>query len=148
MRTTLLAVLLVASVVIVGCSRSGDFGGFLVQQVTKCGGRTNANATLPKLDARWTVKRDKNGFRATVTGTTFAGVDTFMQQAFGRPRMSGDGAGSATGQPHREWAARDIGVVIQLMGRPDGADIICVRAMSGTGEMFREMEKPWWRKLW
>src|SRR6266487_2089861 len=130
MRTPCLTVLLLAVAATVGCSRPNDFGAFFVQQVTKYGGRTNANAQLPKLDARWTVKRDKNGFQASVTGTSFSSIDTFMRQAFGAPKMSG--FSTNIGQPYGNWAAVDIGVAILLIGRSDGADIVCVRAMSMT----------------
>jgi hypothetical protein len=140
-----LFILLLAGVV--GCSRSGDFGGFLVREVTRFGGHTKTNVTSSNLEAHWTIKRDKNGFQAAITGTSFASIDTFMRQSFGAPKMSTDGAATATGQPHRVWAAVDIGVAIQLVGRPGGADIICVRAMS-MGQMFQEMDKPWWKKLW
>jgi len=145
MRTTLLVTGLLFAVATSGCSRRNDLGGFLIQQVSEYGGRTNANAQLPKLDARWTVKRDKNGFQASVTDTSFSSVDTFMRQAFGTPKLSG--FSTNIGQPYGTWAAVDIGVAIQLIGQPDGADIVCVRAMSMT-QMFQEMDKPWWKKLW
>ena len=145
MRVSLL-ILLVALAVVVGCSRSGDFGAFLAQPVTRYGGHTNTNGTPPKLDAHWTTKRDKNGFQAAVTGTSFASIDTFMQHVFGAPKVSVES--NIDGQPHRVWSAVDIGVAIQLIGRPDGADIICLRGMRSMGEMLDEMEKPWWKKLW
>jgi len=98
-----------------------------------------------KLDAKWKFERDKNGFQASVSGTSFAAVDTFMQQAFGKPKVSIDM--NLNGQPQRVWAALDVGVAIHLIGRPDGADIICIRGMRDMGEMFDEMDKPWWKKI-
>lgn len=85
------------------------------------------NAPVPTLQARWTVKSDTNGFQASVTGASFANIDAVMQQAFGKPKVSI--AANADGQPHRVWGAVDVGVAIQLIGRPDGADIICVRGL-------------------
>lgn len=143
MRASLLILALLCAVV-AGCSRSGDFGAFVVTEVVKFGGHTKTNATLLKLDARWTTKRDKNGFQASVTGTPFNNVDTFMRQAFGTPKMAG--FSTNIGQPYDTWAAVDIGVAIHLIGRTNGAEIICVRGMSVT-QMFQEMEKPWWKKL-
>jgi len=119
----------------------------VVAEVVRYGGRTKTNVAIPKLDAQWTVKRDRNGFQATVTGITVARVDSMMRQAFGPPKMSHEGTETATGQPHRVWGAADIGVAIQLIGRTNGADIICVRAMRDTTEMVREMNRPWW-KFW
>ena len=144
MRTPVLIAILFAFS-FAGCTRSGDFGTFVVSEATKYGGHTKTNAPLPKLEARWTTKRDKNGFQASVAGASFNSVDTFMRQAFGTPKMSG--FSTNIGQPYGAWAAADIGVAIQLIGRPEGVDIICVRAMSMT-QMFKEMEKPWWKKLW
>ena len=139
MRTLILIAILFAFS-LAGCSRSGDFGTFVVTEATKYGGHIKTNAALPKLDARWTIKRDDNGFQASVTGISFASIDTFMQQAFGTPKMSVDAAGTAIGQPHRAWGAVDIGVAIQLIGRPDGAEIICVRGMRDMREMFKKTE--------
>ncbi len=139
MRTPLLfAILLTFS--LAGCLRSGDFGAFVVSEATKYGGRTKTNASLPKLDARWTVKRDDNGFQASVTAASFTSIDTFMHQAFGTPKVSVDGTGTLTGQPARVWGAVDIGVAIQLNGRLDGAEIICVRGMRDMGEIFKKID--------
>jgi len=145
MRALVFICLLFVSGAAGGCSRSGDLGGFLAQEVAKCGGHTRTNAALGKLDAKWKFKRDKNGFQASVSGTSFAAVDTFMQQAFGTPKVSTDM--NLNGQPQRVWTAVDVGVAINLIGRPDGADIICIRGMRDRGEMFDEMGKPWWKKI-
>jgi len=37
--------------------------------------------------------------------------------------------------------------VAKFIGRPDGADIICIRGMRDMGEMFDEMGKPWRKKI-
>lgn len=130
---------LFACVLVSGCSRSGDFSTFVVSEVAKHGGHTVTNGPLPVLQARWIIKSDSNGFQASVRGAPFASIDAVMQQAFGTPEISV--AANASGQPHRVWSAVDVGVAIQLIGRPDGADIICVRAMRNMGEMFQNREK-------
>jgi hypothetical protein len=145
MRLPLLNLLLCA--IIVGCSRSQDLGKFMVTEVSKHGGGTRANSTLPQLRAQLTVKRDRNGFQASVTDVPFASVDSLMQQMFGKPAISSDATQTASGQPHRVWGAAQVGVAIQLIGRTNGADIICVRAMRDTSEVIREMDRPWW-KVW
>ena len=137
MRASLLILALFAVAVISGCSRSGDFSTFVVSEVAKHGGHTVTNVAIPALQARWTVKSDTNGFQASVTGASFASIDAVMQQAFGTPKMSV--VTNASGQPHRVWGAVDIGVAIQLIGRPDGADIICVRGMRNMGEMLQSV---------
>src|SRR2546426_8266504 len=122
MRAHFLIAILFGCAAISGCSRSSDFSAFVVSEVAKHGGHTVTNVTVAPLQARWTVKSDTNGFQASITGASFAGIDAVMQQAFGTPKMSV--AANASGQPHRVWGAVDIGVAIQLIGRPDGADII------------------------
>lgn len=139
MRAYFLIATLLACGLVSGCSRSGNFSAFIVSEVTRHGGHTVTNVPLPILQARWTIKSDANGFQASVTGAPFASIDAVMQQAFGAPKMSV--ASNASGQPHHVWGAVDIGVAIQLIGRPDGADIICVRGMRDMGEMFQSMEK-------
>ena len=139
MRAYFLIAALFACALVSGCSRSGDFSAFVVSEVAKHGGHTVTDAPLPVVPAQWTIQSDTNGFQASVTGAPFASIDAAMQQAFGTPKMSVPS--NASGQPHRVWAALDIGVAIQLIGRPDGADIICVRGMRDMGEMFQRMEK-------
>lgn len=146
MRATLCIALMLACLLI-GCSRSGDVGAFIVTEVIKRGGHTKPNVTLSKLDARWKVLRDKNGFQATVTEVPFSTIDRQMRQVFGTPSLSGTSTGTQPRLLYSHWAAADIGVALQLIERPDGADVICVRAM-GTTQMLEEMAKPWWRKLW
>jgi len=142
----LFAVLLLISGGFLGCSRPHDFGGFLVEQVTKYGGRTGTNATLPKLEARWTFKRDKNGFEVTANDTSFGRVDSFLRQAFGPPKSSD--FSPETGLSNSLWGASNIGVAIILAGGTNSAHLICLRGMRGMGEMLKESEKPWWKKLW
>jgi len=146
MRLMLLTACLFAAMTVMhGCSRPKDFSGFLVERVVKYGGRTNAYAQLPKLEACWTIKSDKNGFQVSVKGASFKDVDTLIQQTFGAPMRSI--TNSNTGHLHSLWKAADIGVGIHLIERSDGVDISCLRAMTMT-EMFQEMDKPWWKKIW
>lgn len=139
MRAYFVIAVLFACALVSGCSRSGDFSAFVVSEVAKHGGHTVANAPLPVVEARWTIKSDANGFQAHVTGAPFASIESVMTEAFGTPKVSVPN--NASGQPHCVWAALDIGVAIQLISLPDGADIICVRGMRNMGEMFQSMEK-------
>jgi hypothetical protein len=125
---------LLLSVLISGCSRSGDFSAFMVSDVAKYGGRTVTNTALPTLQARWKIKNDANGFRAFITGASFSQIDELMHQAFGAPKVSVPA--NASGEPHRVWSAGDIGVAIQLIRRPNGAEVICVRGVRSIGELF------------
>ncbi|HUD46979.1 MAG TPA: hypothetical protein VMR33_09115 [Candidatus Baltobacteraceae bacterium] len=118
-----------------GCSRSGDFGAFIVTEVAKHGGHAVTNATLPTLHVQWTIKSDANGFQASVSGAPFASIDAVMQQAFGTSKLSE--ASDLEGRPHRVWGAVDVGAAIQLIGRTDGAEIICIRGFRDMGEMLK-----------
>jgi hypothetical protein len=128
MRSSLLAAFWFAIFAGGGCSRSGDVGTFLVTEVTRYGGHTITNGAFPKLAAHWTVKEDSSGFTARVSGVPFATVDSFMRQAFGPPKVSADT--NLSSPSHSVWAAVDIGVAIQCIGRPAGVELICVKGGS------------------
>lgn len=140
MRTPLSIALLLTVIVAIGCSQSGDFGAFIVTEVAKYGGHTKTTAEIPKLDARWTVKRDDNGFEASITDAPFATIAADMELVFGKPRISENGSGTATHEPHRVWNAGDVGVAIQLIGHKNSTEIICVRGVKDMDELFKLKE--------
>jgi hypothetical protein len=119
MHTSLFTTVLLAIIVGAGCTRSGDFGTFLVAEVTKYGGHFETNAPLPKLEARWTVKRNDNGFNAIVSGVPFSVVDAFMHQACGKSNVF-----TMRGRPYGE---ANIGVALHWFGYPDRTEIDCLR---------------------
>jgi hypothetical protein len=135
MRSSYYVTLLLVMFLVVGCSQSGDFGAFIVSQVTKFGGHSKST-TIPKLDAEWTVKQDANGFQAFVTGASFADIAAKMEQIFGTPKMSDDGSGRATHEACRLWGSSDIGVAIQLIGHKDSTEIVCIRELKNMNELF------------
>jgi hypothetical protein len=120
---------LLLAMVAAGCgsasrSQSGDFGAFIVQEVTRYGGRTGSTNAMPQLAAEWTVKADAAGFQAHASGVRFAELKAALQQAFGSPVFV---TTNAQGQPHGLYKAVDIGVALQFFGEPSGVGIICVR---------------------
>ena len=129
MRAHLSITLLLAIILVAGCSQSGDFNAFFVAQVTKYGGHTKTSGTIPKLEARWTVKQDANGFQAFVIGASFDSIASEFEQVFGKPKMSDDGSGTATHEPVRLWAAVDVGVAIHVIRHKDSTEIICIRSI-------------------
>ena len=139
MRTTLVKLLLLGCLVFVGCSQSGDFTSFIIAEVAKYGGHIKTGGAIPKLDAKWTIKRDDHGFILSVTGASFKNIAADMEQVFGPPKFSDDGSGMASHEPGREWSAVDIGVAIQLVVHKDRTEIICIRGMKDMGELFRHM---------
>jgi hypothetical protein len=126
---------------VTGCKQSGDFDAFVVTQVVKYGGHTKTSSAIPKLQARWTVKEDKNGFTASISGASFADIAREMEQIFGPPRMSDDGSGTKTHEPYRLWGVDDIGVAIQLIGHPDSTEIVCIREIKSMDELIKHMPK-------
>lgn len=103
------------------CSRRSDFGAFFVQEVTKCGGRVDTNAVLPKVQASWKVKdANENGFTAYVKGVPWSEVDALMRAAFGKRARS---------SPERVYGEADTGTGVTLHwifinGR---TEVICTR---------------------
>src|SRR5665213_2202637 len=140
MRAYLLIFALFLCAAVSGCSHAGDFGAFITTEVAKHGGHAVTKATLLALPVRWTIQSDTNGFQASVSGAPFANIAAVMQQAFGRPKISV--AADVDGRPHQVWGATEIGAAIQLIGRPNGADIICVRGFPNIGEMFKSIKSP------
>ena len=124
MRASLLTALFLAIALVNGCSRSGDFGAFFVKEVTRCGGRIDPNASLPKLEAKWTVKADENGFVAYVSGVPWSAVDAVIQQALGKDKayiMHGRVYGAA--KP-------GVGVTLSWIFLEGRTKIICTRGES------------------
>lgn len=106
--------------------QSGDFGAFVVQEVTRFGGRIRGTNTMHELAAEWTVKADAAGFRANAAGVRFAELQAALQQAFGPPAFV---TTNTQGQPHGLYKAVDIGVALQFFGEPSGVGVICVRGV-------------------
>ena len=129
MRLSLSIFLLLAIILAAGCSQSGDFGAFIVSEVSKYGGHPKTNVPTPKLDAHWTVKRDSDGFMLQITGASFERIAAELKQVFGTPKLADDGSGTTTHEPHWLWAASDIGVAIQLIGHKNSTEIICLQGM-------------------
>jgi len=90
--------------------------------------------------AHWTINRDANGFQASVKGASFSIIASVMLQKYGPSGITT--ATNLKGQPQQVRVAADIGVAIQLIGRPDEADIVCVRAFQDLGVMFTSMGPP------
>ena len=105
-------------------NQSGDFGAFIVQEVTQYGGRTRSTNAMPQLAAEWTVEADAAGFQAHASRVRFAELQAALQQAFGAPVFV---TTNAQGQPHGLYKALDIGVALQFFGEPSGVGVICVR---------------------
>lgn len=115
----------------IGCSKSGDFGGFVTAEVERIGGRTVTNAAPPKLTARWNVERDDDGFYATVEGPAFEELNRVMTHLFGPPFYSVTTNASET--VSQFWHGEQVGVAIQFNGRADHAEIISVRDTGDRG---------------
>jgi len=110
-----------------GCSESGDFSQFIVQEVKAHGGRVQSGNSRPRLDATWRIERDENGFELVARGVSFEEVDGVLRQAFGTPMQSGISSGTEQGLPYSNWAAMDAGAAIMVIGYLDRIEINCVR---------------------
>ena len=144
MRWLVLSAVLCGCGLLAGCSRSGDFGEFIVREVAKHGGHTRTNVALPKLEAHWRVKSKENSFRATVTGVAYTNLDAFMHLAYGEPKLSIEGFDLPGGQPLRVWGVVETGVAIELLGRADDeAEIQCERRIRDLKEITESItNKP------
>jgi len=125
----LLYILAIAFAVLPGCAtvpkHSGDFGAFLQQELVNRGARIATTPTLPPIDARWSFSRDEYGFVAFVYGEHFAELDKWLQQAFGKPKISEER--NLKGQPQRVYDPKVIGVALLCVRESQGVRIICVK---------------------
>ena len=149
MRQFIFAFFLSAAIFVTGCEHSGDFGTFVVTQVVKYGGHTKTSGAIRNLQARWSVKADKNGFTAFVSDAPFSDIATEMEQIFGEPEDSDDGSHTKINEPYRLWSVNQIGVGIQLVGHKDSTEIVCLREIKDMDKLIKHMPKkrPWW-KFW
>jgi hypothetical protein len=119
--------IVIALLLVLGCSESGDFSQFIVQEVKAHGGRVQPGSTIPRLDATWRIKRDENGFELVARGVSFAEVDGVLRQAFGTPMPSGISSGNEKGLPYSNWAAMDAGADFMVIGYLDRIEVNCVK---------------------
>jgi len=103
---------------------SGDFGTFLVQQVSHFGGHSLTTNTVPSLDGKWYVESDKEGFGVMLYNVPTTRVQSFLQQVYGPPL---DVVTNVEGQPFGWYGARQIGVALQFIGETNGVGFICVK---------------------
>lgn len=116
-------VLLAVCALMFGCSRSGDFGAFIVGEVEKLGGQSITNAVRPRLEATWTVRRDANTLRAFVTGQHFTNIEATMVSSFGTNYVVFT---NSSGNPFLTWSAIDINVAILAISNATGTEVICI----------------------
>jgi hypothetical protein len=64
--------------------QTGDFGDFFVQQIAHFGGQA-VGTTITELRGTWHYESDHDGFAAQLYGIPFSRVQSFMQQAYGKP---------------------------------------------------------------
>jgi hypothetical protein len=128
MRASLAISLLLACLIFISCSQSGDFGSFFVNEVTKYGHLQKMSVMVSRLDAQWTIQSDNDGFRVFIRGQPFTAVDALMQQIFGFPKVSV--ASDAEGHPHHVYGSTDIGLAVQCIGHSDDVEIICIKGSS------------------
>jgi len=103
----------------------GRFQRFLCWRDHEIWRSSKSGVTISRLDARWTIQSDADGFRILVRGQPFAAIDALMQQVFGAPRVSV--ASDNEGHPHQVYGSADIGVAVQCIGHTNDVEIICAR---------------------
>jgi hypothetical protein len=122
---------LVLAVALFGCSPadphlpgyrmgSGDVTTFVMESAISCGGHPVKTTALPKVDAQWRYKADKEGAQIYLVGDHLSQIQALLLAAFGPPAIPAgtNQEGRVTGAT---YAAPAIGVVISY-GRDDASD--------------------------
>jgi hypothetical protein len=104
--------------------QTGDFGAFFVQQIAHFGGQT-VGTTVPELRGTWYSESDYDGFAAQLYDVSFSQVQSFMQQAYGKPidiytNAMPNGWTGLYGIPH--------GVAVQFFSDTNGIGFICMQS--------------------
>ena len=128
MRVPFIISLLLACLVFVGCSQSGDFNGFFVGEIAKYGLYPKAGITVSKLYARWTIQKDSYGYQIYVRGQPFTAVCGVVRQVFGAPKVSVKS--DANGHPHQVYAMTDMSLAVECTGRTDDVEIHVIKLPS------------------
>jgi hypothetical protein len=98
MRMRTLSILLLGLVLLNGCSRtndplagyasaSGDLTPFALDYAVRCGARPLNTKGLPKIEAKWRYKTDKDGVQIYVVGDYLSQVQSCLLAAFGPPAI-------------------------------------------------------------
>jgi hypothetical protein len=136
--TSLVAVL---SLILTACEpgytwRSGDLGGFILQEAVKRGGRAINTNGLAVVDAHWRYKADAQGIQIYAAGNRVAAVEAFLGAAFGPPDPN---RGSQSLAPASEpghvggwYSVRQIGTAIQFFGGTNETGLIILRAQTNV----------------
>jgi len=100
----------------------GDLGAFILQEATEYGAQPAAVTLPPSLPkSGWRYRRDEMGIVIDAPTTASAGLDSFLGQAFGTPRMSNPEG------PTRIW--KSSGVAVTLSTDEKEAQVILVRSL-------------------
>ena len=129
MKTT--AGILLLAALLLGCSKgdphfpgykvaSGDAAPFVLDSAASYGARPLKTSGLPKIEAKWRYKADKDGVQIYLVGDCMSQVQALLLAAFGPPaipaRTNQDGHVSGA-----VYAAPAIGAAISY-GRDDPSD--------------------------
>src|SRR5262245_18815028 len=97
MRASSLLLVFAVACALVGCSESqkrsepvitGEFAHFFVQQASDYRASFRDTNLLPKIEARWTLERESDGFRIFLTGQPLTNILSFLQVIIGAPHQN------------------------------------------------------------
>lgn len=125
--------LLICSALLLGCSatrhQSGDFTGFLRQQLLTRNAQVATNASLPLIRGTWTYEpNDDGGFHIFLRDHRLEEVDTLLTAALGEPQRKRDAQPGL--KPIRIYHKRRVGVSLFIVGKTNGVWIGCTASQS------------------
>lgn len=121
--------------VVWGCGgRSGGKGDFSIEflkALGSYGARFQETNNLPKLEGRWFIYRDENGFWCNVYGVRYDDVEEWAMRVFGGCGTPDRGC---QGQRYCLFRPSEVGVALLITDNTNRVDVNCVRPI--TNEML------------
>lgn len=105
----------------------GDFSGEFLEALSFYGARFVETNCLPKLDARWVMYRDKNGFQCVLYGVGYEEVEGWAMRAFGGRGQSFRGELGKRGCLFRAW---EVGVALFIREETNRIQVNCLKGMT------------------
>ena len=93
----------------------------------KFGARPVSTNKLPEVRISWEEKKDDKGIQIKTHRRHYRTIESFLRQAFGEPHMP---PAAVKGGIMSVYAAKDIGVAIQMGTDEKGTFVVLIRGMS------------------
>ncbi len=110
----------------------GEVGAFILHQAISYGGSPITTNGLPATTSHWSYSEDSHGVMISISRRTYAGVESFLSQAFAGQSRFGPKVGTDGGKIV-EYRLTSMGGGIQLSSDEFGTHVIILRPFTREG---------------